>query len=76
VRVKHIVLCVLLPILQKLHCSARCAGEFVLICEFGAYYEQVEITPEDSRVEDGAFTGVGPWLCGLPRILVRFLETV
>jgi hypothetical protein len=34
-RVKHIVLCVLLPVLQKLHCSARCAVEFALICEFG-----------------------------------------
>jgi hypothetical protein len=34
-RVKHIVLCVLLPVLQKLHCSARCAVEFALIGEFG-----------------------------------------
>jgi hypothetical protein len=48
VRVKHIVLCVVLPVVQKLHCSARCAVEFALICEFGAYYEEVGIKPEDS----------------------------
>jgi hypothetical protein len=71
VRVKHIVLCVLLPVLQKLHCSARCAVEFALICEFGTYYEEVGIIPEGSRVEDGALIGVGPWLCGLPRIPKR-----
>jgi hypothetical protein len=47
VRVKHIVLCVL-PILQKLHCSARCAVEFALICEFGTYYEEVGIILEGS----------------------------
>jgi hypothetical protein len=48
VRVKHIVLCVLLPVLQKLHCSARCAVEFALICEFGTYYEEVGIILEGS----------------------------
>ena len=66
-RVKHIVLCVLLPVLlQKLHCSARCAVEFALICEFGTYYEEVGIISEGSRVEDGALIGVGPWLCEPP----------
>jgi hypothetical protein len=48
VRVKHIVLCVLLPVLQKLHCSARCAVEFALICEFGTYYEEVGMILEGS----------------------------
>ena len=37
-RVKHIVLSVVLPVVQKLHCSARWAVEFALICEFGTYF--------------------------------------
>ena len=47
-RVKHIVLCVLLPVLQKLHCSARWAVEVALICEFGTYYEEVGMILEGS----------------------------
>jgi len=48
VRVKHIVLSVVLPVVQKLHCSARCAVEFALIGEFGTYYEEVGILLEGS----------------------------
>ena len=47
-RVKHIVLSVVLPVVQKLHCSARCAVEFALICEFGSYYEVVGIILQGS----------------------------
>jgi hypothetical protein len=39
-------MCVLLPVLQKLHCSARFAVEFALICEFGTYYEEVGKYPK------------------------------
>jgi len=39
-RVKHILLCVLLPVLQKLQCSARCEVEFALISEFGTHFEE------------------------------------
>jgi hypothetical protein len=69
VRVKHIVLSVVLPVVQKLHCSARCAVEFALICEFGSYYEVVGIILQGSRSEFATLIGVGPGLCGLPRIL-------
>jgi hypothetical protein len=62
------VLSVLLPVLQKLHCSARCAVELALIGEFGTYCEEVGIIPEGSRSEFATLIGVGPWLCGLLRI--------
>jgi hypothetical protein len=37
------------------------------------YYEEVwevVIMPEGSRSQSGTLTGVGPGLCGLPRILI------
>jgi hypothetical protein len=64
------VLSVLLPVLQELHCSARCAVELALIGEFGTYYEEVGIIPEGSRSEFATLIGVGPGLCGLPRIFL------
>jgi hypothetical protein len=68
--VKDIVLSVLLPVVvQKLQCSARCVVELALICEFGTYHEVVGIILEGSRSEFATLIGVGPGLCGLPRIL-------
>ena len=64
------MLSVLLPVLQKLHCSARCAVELALIGEFGTYYEEVGIIPEGGRSEFATLIGVGPGLCGLPRIFL------
>src|SRR5215213_8166402 len=60
VRIKDIVLSVLLPVVQKLHCSVRCVVELALICEFGTYYEVVGIILEGSRSEFATLIGVGP----------------
>jgi len=69
--VKDIVLSVLLPVVvQKLQCSARCVVELALICEFGTYHEVVGIILEGSRSEFATLIGVGPGLCGLPRIFL------
>jgi hypothetical protein len=34
----------------------------------GGYYEEVVIISEGSRAESGTLIGVGPGLCGLPRM--------
>ncbi len=46
----------------------------MLLATYDGYYEEareVSLIPEGSRSQPGMLMGVGPGLCGLPRIVVR-----